>query len=116
MFINADYRAIVFDQRNHSGLYHFVYADNLGVLALREQTQVEIAMTYLECLFTSGGFSLHERSVGTGKQETLGTALDCHRHTTALTGKRFWRLYKALGALLRRKSLTGQALEIVLGH
>ena len=59
---------------------------------------------------------MHERGVGTGEQETFGTALDCHRHTTSLTGKRFWRLYKALGALLRRKSLTGQALEIVLGH
>ena len=73
-------------------------------------------MTDLECVFTNGGLSLHERSVGTGKQEKLGTVVDCHRHTTALTGKRFWRLYKALGDQLRRNNLTGQELEIVLGH
>ena len=47
VLINADSRVIVFDQRSVCSLYHFVYVDNLGVLALRE-TQVEIAMTDLK--------------------------------------------------------------------
>ena len=63
VLINADSRVIVFDQRDNNSLYHFVYVDNLGVLALREKL-VELAMTDLECVFTSGGFGLHERSVG----------------------------------------------------
>ena len=46
LLINADSRVIVFDQRNKNSLHHFVYVDNLGVLALREK-QVEIAMAYL---------------------------------------------------------------------
>ena len=67
VLINADSRVTVFDQRNKNSLYHLVYVDNLGVFALRE-TQGEIAVTELECLFTNGGLSLHERSAGSGKQ------------------------------------------------
>ena len=74
VLINADSRVIVFGLRSKNSLYHFVYVDHLGVLALREK-QVEIAMTDLECLFKNGGLSLHERSVGSGKQETLGPRL-----------------------------------------
>ena len=48
VLISADYRVIVFDQRYNNSLYHFVYVDNLGVLALREK-QVEIAMIDLTC-------------------------------------------------------------------
>ena len=51
VLINADSRVIVFNQRDKSSLYHFVYVDNLGVLALRE-TQVEIAMTDFKCLYS----------------------------------------------------------------
>ena len=112
--VNDNNRTIVFNRRETS-LFHFVYVDNLGVLALRQE-QVENVMEDLECLFSGGGLSLHEKSVGTDRQESLGTSLDCRRQVTALTVKRFWRLYKSISAILRRKKISGMCLEIVLGH
>ena len=59
-----------------SNLFHFVHVDNLGAIAL-EEAKVIVVMTELEQLFSGGGLALHQVSVGTGKQQVLGTSLDC---------------------------------------
>ena len=69
-------------------LYHFVYVDILGVIALEQEKVTEI-MTELEKLFSGGGPILHEVSVLMGRQEVLGNSIDCSRQATLLTSKRF---------------------------
>ena len=59
-------------------LYHFVYVDNLGVIAL-EQEKASGIMAELEQFFSGGSLALHEVSVGTGRQEVLGSSIDCLR-------------------------------------
>ena len=96
-----------------SNLFHVVHVDNLGFIA-SEQEKVIVVMTELEQLFSGGGLALHEVSVGTGKQEVLGTNLDCSRQATLLTSRRFHRLYKSISALLRRKRTTGIVSEVII--
>ena len=99
-----DSRTHVFFDANNPSLHHFVYVDNLGVLALRE-AQALAVMGDLEDLFSKRGLNLHETSCGTGPRESLGTILECSRAATLLTPKRFHRLHNAIGALLRRKRM-----------
>ena len=81
-----------------STLHHFVHLDNLGVIALEQEKVTEI-MAEFEQFFSGGGRALQEVSVGTGKQQVLGTNLDCSRQATLLTSKRFHRPYKSISAL-----------------
>ena len=69
-------------------LYHFVYVDHLGVVALEQEKVTEI-MAELEQLFSGGGLALHEVSVGSGSQEVLGNSIDCSQQATLLTSKLF---------------------------
>ena len=96
-------------------LYHVVYVDHLGVVAL-EQEKVTDIMAELEQLFSGGGLALHEVLSGSGGQEVLGSIIDGSRQATVLTSKSLHRLYKSISTLLRRKRTTGIVLEVVIGH
>ena len=112
--INDDHQSVFFDPRSPE-LHYFVYVDNLGVLAM-EESQALAVMGDIDSLFPERGLLLHEASCGSGRRESLGTILDCARHATMLSPKRFHRLYQGIRALLRRKGATGMALEIIIGH
>ena len=91
-------------------LHHFDYVDNLGVLAM-EESQALAVMGDLDRLFPERGLLLHEASCGIVRRESLGTILDCARHATMLTPKRFHRLYQGIraepqGWLLKSSSVT----------
>ena len=79
-------------------LYHFVYVDYLGIIAL-EQEKVTETMAELEQLFSGGGLALHEVSAGTERQEVCGNSRDCSRQAILLTSKRLHRLYKSISAV-----------------
>jgi hypothetical protein len=112
--INDSSRTVYLDVQSHN-LHHFVYVDNLGVLAMTEKEAMSI-MCDLQILYPARGLRLHEASCASDRRECLGTVLDCSRHLTALTAKRFFRLHSALRALLRRRRASGKAIEIIIGH
>ena len=66
--------------------------------------------------FESRGLRIHEVEVSRDQVEALGVVLDSRRLLTRLTAKRFWRVHGAIGALCRRRRVTGRQLEVVLGH
>ena len=72
--INDDHKHVFFDPRSPE-LHHFVYVDNLGVLAMKE-SQALAVMSDLDSLFPERGLLLHEASCGSGRRESLGTILD----------------------------------------
>ena len=59
---------------------------------------------------------MHEVEVFTDAAPVLGVVLDGRKQNTSLTMKRVWRLRRALRAVLRRGRISGQALEVLIGH
>ena len=50
------------------------------------------------------------------KVKSLGVELDGLSLCCRVSSKRFWTLRRALDEILRRRKITGRALEIVIGH
>ena len=94
---------------------HYVYVANLGLLSFDEGT-VSSKLSQAVADFTRAGLQLHETSSGSGDQVALGSVLACDRFHTRLTTKRFWNLRLAISGFLRRKKVSGKALEVLLGH
>ena len=59
---------------------------------------------------------LHEVEVGGGGGEALGIYLDGRRHVTRKTLKRFGMVRKAAYYLLTMSKVSGQIIEVFLGH
>ena len=59
---------LLFDPRSPD-LHHFVYVDNLGVLAMDESKALAV-MGDLDSLFPERGLLLHEASCGSGRRES----------------------------------------------
>ena len=62
------------------------------------------------------GLVLHGRSVGGGDVSLLGCELSRRRRETLMTRVRFWRIYLKLEWILSVDSISGWALEVVVGH
>ncbi|CAK0891104.1 unnamed protein product [Prorocentrum cordatum] len=93
---------------------HYVYVDNLGV-ASTDQPIVTDAIAQLVEGFDQRGLLLHGSSVGT-EVETLGAEVSGALWRTRVAQKRFWLIRQALNGLLRRRRLTGWAVEVLVGH
>ena len=92
----------------------YVYVDNLGVIAKKQQ-EADIVLEQWKKLFTENGLSLHKSELSQ-KIESLGVELDGLSLCCPVRSKRFWTLRRALDEILRRRKITGRALEIVVGH
>ena len=73
-------------------------------------------MDRLVSSFESRGLKMHELEITEGEIEALGVPLDATRRHTRLSSKRFWRLRQGIRGLLRRRRVSGQAVEIMVGH
>ncbi|CAK0880531.1 unnamed protein product, partial [Prorocentrum cordatum] len=89
-----------------NALSHYVYVDSLGVIGACEAAVGDA----LEQLLLRKSERSH------GGIVALATELDGAALRTRVAPKRFWNIYQALGALLRRRRASAWALEVVLGH
>ncbi|CAJ1446249.1 unnamed protein product, partial [Effrenium voratum] len=92
-----------------------IYADNnnhLGVCRDRVLADQQRVMTALH----AHGLDTHEEVEGVTLVESLGVRINGMSGTVQPTPKRDWRLDKALAALVSRPYITGEQLQVVVGH
>ena len=88
---------------------------NLGILS----SSAEDAQRRLDGIirdFESFGLIVHETEISTGKIQTLGVELDCAELATRVTRAQRSRLRSALKAFCRRRTATGEMLQVIIGH
>ena len=108
--------AIVLEGAGAPPRWHYLYVDNVGVLA-EEEPYVREVLCEAEVVFRRAGLTLHEGTVTEGATVALGAEVDGWRQRTRLTDERLWRLRRALQFILGLKGgVHGQELEIILGH
>ena len=93
---------------------YYVYVDNLGGLCLQHQRIVKL-MDEWEALFEERHLALHKSEVGSSVK-SLGVQLDGDSKSSMVTGERFWLVRGAISAILRRRSVSGVAISVVVGH
>lgn len=92
-----------------------VYVDNIEVFGLVESLvdrSFDDAVSDLE----SAGFVLDEPSKGSVEVVNIGVAVDRDSMKICHTWQRSWRLYLAIKHVLRLKSITSEALQVITGH
>ena len=93
---------------------YYVYDDNLGVIA-KTQQEADTVLEQWKNLFTEHGLYLHKSELSQ-KVKSFGIEMDGLSLCCRVNSERFWTLRRALGGILRRRKITGRALEIVVGH
>ncbi|CAK0843206.1 unnamed protein product, partial [Prorocentrum cordatum] len=91
------------------------YVDNVNMVAMGVQKGREVFSTVLR-LLAERGLVLRDHVDGERDFEFLGMVLDGDRRRLRHTARRSWRLWLALGRLLRLGRCSGDALRVVLGH
>ena len=94
---------------------HYVYVDNLGVLSPHKAV-VATALQELDEHFRGRGLLLHPGEVHSSETRALGTILDGNNLCSKITPERFHRVRQSIRGLLNKKRVTGQMLEVVVGH
>eukprot|EP00438_Fugacium_kawagutii_P005728 Skav230032 [mRNA] locus=scaffold261:318609:321503:- [translate_table: standard] len=92
-----------------------VYVDNIGVFGFVEKVvhdSFEKSIEHLE----RAGFLLHELERGDIEVTNVGIVLHRDEMKIKHSRKRSWRLYLALKYVLRMRSITCEALRVILGH
>lgn len=97
------------------GSRHYVYVDNLGVLS-SHAAYVKTALQELDEHFGSCGLLLHPGEVSVGETRALGTVLDGQALCSKITPERFHKVRQAIRGIVQRRRVTGQMLEVVVGH
>lgn len=95
--------------------HYYVYVDNLGVLRPDSQL-VEESMSALEASFKDAGLELRTADISEDAVKALGCIIEGSRQRSRVSETRLWKIFMALGALLRRRRCSGKALEILVGH
>jgi hypothetical protein len=98
-----------------TGSRHYLYVDNLGIIAL-EREVVSSALQAGRDALERRGLLTHEASLGCGATELLGVCVDGESKRSSLTDRRYWRLDRGLEWLLRRGRASGIMVEAVMGH
>ena len=106
---------LVIDPSKPLAVSHWVYVDNLGLICLGEDL-LKQRLSGVVDHFNGIGLTMHETESGLAEMPTLGCKLDCVNHKTKLTVERRVKLTKAIRAVLRRRTVSGIVLEVVLGH
>ena len=106
---------LVISPSRPTAISHWVYVDNLGLICLSE-TELRGRLENVVEHFNSKGLSMHETESGLSEFTTLGCRLDCVKHKTKLTVARRVKVTKAIRAALRRRTLSGIVVEVLLGH
>ena len=94
---------------------HYVYVDNLGVISPHEAL-VKSAIQEMEDHFGQTGLLLHPGEVHEGETKALGTLLDGENLCSKISHECFHKVRQSIRGLLKRRKVTGQMLEVVIGH
>lgn len=94
---------------------HYVYVDNLGVISPHEGI-VRKTLSELPQAFDQEGLILHPGEIQHETVKALGCQLRGDILATRITPERFHKVRLSIEAVLRRKKVSGQVLEIVIGH
>lgn len=95
--------------------WHYVCVDNLGLLSTEEgRSQKDMAAA--REAFESQRLLLHDSESGRGTFDVLGSSLDCARQRTRVGEQRYWKVRDSLRHALRLGQLSGQEVEVLIGH
>lgn len=90
-----------------------VYVDNIGVFGFVERV-VDQSFEQSVANLESAGFVLHELSKGDVEVVNVGIVLNRNTMTLRHTKKRSWRLYLAIKHVLRMRTITCEALRVLM--
>lgn len=102
-------------KKDHPQVRHYVYVDNLGIIS-PHRGLVQSALSQLPEAFDAEGLILHPGELQHERVKALGCELRGDILATRLTPERFHKVRLSIEGVLRRRKVTGQVLEIVLGH
>ncbi|CAK0824647.1 unnamed protein product, partial [Prorocentrum cordatum] len=74
-----------------SSSWHYVYVDNVGLIALDAADYVKGALADTTKAFDTAGLIMHDISVDCETAEALGVTLDGQKHQTLVTHRRYWK-------------------------
>ena len=100
-------------------LAHFVYMDNLGGITIGDELSARHKVFVLldECdqLFEQDNLLFHRAEVDRTTSR-LGFISQASSFDMASHMRRHWKLFSAIGELLRRQKCCGWVIEVVVGH
>ena len=94
---------------------HYMYVDNLGVIgtdAKKVQDSKDAAALHLD----SYGLTTHEHTDACKQFDSLGISLNGEKLLASMSNARLWKVDALLQWALQRKTLSGDQLEIIVGH
>ena len=96
-------------------LRFFVYIDNIGVIG-KNADEVNDRMRRIKEMLERCGLKTHDHEVAALQQDVLGVTLDGSKRVTRASSVRYCRVRCLLRWLLAKRYVSGELLEIVLGH
>ena len=94
---------------------HYVYVDNLGIVSPHRGV-VQSALQELDSHFGGKGLLLHPGEVHSEETKALGAILDGKTLCSRICPERYHKVRQSIRGLLQKPQVTGQMVEVVLGH
>ena len=97
------------------GALHAKYVDNFLVCG-HSPGEVQRGANSLETALSEAGLAVHEGFGPSVRATFAGIELDGERQTARVAKKRVWKLRLACDLILDARSISGAALEVLIGH
>ena len=101
--------------RGHNPTAMLIYADNNNHIGLDRAAVLKDQERVIGVLH-SYGLDTHEETEGVSLAESLGVRINGVSGAIQPTAKRDWRLDRSLAALIARPYITGEQLQVIVGH
>ena len=95
---------------------HLQYVDNFAVLGGDPESLTKTKEKVRESMGDRGLLMREHEDAGKGMVELLGHVIEAVEGTVSISPGRAWRLRDAMLHASRLRSLSGMALEVILGH
>eukprot|EP00971_Amphidinium_carterae_P305868 6078462-Amphidinium_carterae.1 len=94
---------------------HYVYIDNLGLIGFQRFGVSQVADSCKK-VFEQRRLELHDESNTTTEVDALGVSLSAEHGCVRVSTKKFFKVWNAIGQLLRKGTATGLQLQMLVGH
>ncbi|CAK0886357.1 unnamed protein product [Prorocentrum cordatum] len=98
-----------------SGICHYIYVDNLGVLSC-DPSHTSSILSDAAARFESVGLVAHEREVSATSSKALGAHIDLEGLRVSPAPARLWKVRQGVLYALSCRKLSGRVWEVLLGH
>ncbi|CAK0882805.1 unnamed protein product, partial [Prorocentrum cordatum] len=105
----------MFFVKKGSGICHYIYVDNLGVLSC-DPSHTSSILSDAAARFESVGLVTHEHEVSATSSKALGTHIDLEGLRVSLAPARLWKVRQGVLYALSCRKLSGRVWEVLLGH